>query len=134
MSESIAAQPPARWVLWTSRILSAIPALMVGFSAVMKLVRAPPVVQAMTAQFGYPSGFIVPIGVVELSCAVLYVIPRTTVLGAVLLTGYLGGAVATHVRISDPSFVGPLTFGIMAWAGLYLREPRLRALLPMRTS
>ena len=86
----------------------------------------------MTAQFGYPSGLIVPIGVVELACVVLYVIPRTAVLGAVLLTGYLGGAIATHVRLSDPSFAGPLIFGIMVWAGLYLREPRLRALLPLR--
>ncbi len=107
MSEPIAAQQPARWVLWASRVLSAIPVLMVGFSAVMKLVRAPPVIQGMTAQFGYPSGLIVPIGVVELACVVLYVIPRTAVLGAVLLTGYLGGAIATHVRLSDPSFVGP---------------------------
>ncbi|SRR5713101_1468962 len=132
MNESIAAQPPARWVLWTSRVLSAIPVLMVGFSAVMKIVGAPPVVQSMTAVFGYPPSLIVPIGLVELACAVLYVIPRTSVLGAVLLTGYLGGAVATHVRLSDPSFVGPLLFGIMVWVGLYLREPRLRPLLPLR--
>ncbi len=72
------------------------------------------------------------IGIIEALCAVLYVIPRTAVVGAILVTGYLGGAVATHTRIGDPSLIGPLIFGVMAWAGLYLREPRLRPLLPLR--
>jgi hypothetical protein len=132
MIEATAAESPVRWKIWTGRVLSAIPVLMMGLSALMKLVRAPPVVQGMTEQFGYPPGLILPIGVVELTCVVLYVIPQTAVLGAVLLTGYLGGAIATHVRISDPSFVGPLILGVMAWAGLYLREGRLRPLLPLR--
>jgi hypothetical protein len=96
------------------------------------LVGTPPAVQGMTAQFGYPASLIVPIGLLELICVVLYVIPRTAVLGAVLSTGYLGGAIATHVRVSDPAFVGALILGILVWAGLYLREPRLRLLLPLR--
>lgn len=72
------------------------------------------------------------IGLLELACAVFYAIPRTAVLGAVLLTGYLGGAIATHVRIGDPASVGPLILALIAWGGLYLREQRLRALLPIR--
>jgi hypothetical protein len=76
----------------------------------------------------------VPLGAIEICCALLYAIPRTAVLGAVLLTGYLGGAIATHVRVGDPSFVTPLVLGMIAWAGLYLRDPRLRALLPLRST
>jgi hypothetical protein len=70
--------------------------------------------------------------VVELASAVLFAIPRTAFLGAILVTGYLGGAIATHARIGDPAFVGPLLLGILAWTGLYLRDDRLRQLLPVR--
>jgi uncharacterized membrane protein YphA (DoxX/SURF4 family) len=133
MTESIAAQPgPARWVLWTSRVLSAIPALMMLLSALMKITRNAQTAAMWTGNFGYPEGEMVVVGIVEALCAVLYVIPRTAVLGAVLVTGYLGGAVATHTRIGDPQLIGPLLLGVMAWAGLYLREPRLRPLLPLR--
>jgi DoxX-like protein len=89
-------------------------------------------VQVFTGKFGYPQQTLTTIGVLELSCAVLYAIPQTAVLGAVLMTGYLGGAVATHVRISDPEWVGPAVLGVVAWVGLYLREARLRELLPLR--
>ena len=118
--------------LWIGRVLSAIPVLMMALSAVMKLIRQPQAAEAFVKQFGYSDSLLVPIGVVELACAVVYVIPRTAVLGAVLVTTYFGGAVATQVRIGDPSFVGPIGLGVLAWVGLYLREPRLRELLPLR--
>jgi uncharacterized membrane protein YphA (DoxX/SURF4 family) len=99
-------------------------------SAAMKLRQAPELVEQLSGPLGYPASSIVPIGVVELVCTILYAVPRTSVLGAVLLTGYLRGAVATHVRISE----GPLTpilIGVVVWAGLYLRDARVRALMPI---
>jgi hypothetical protein len=124
---------PKKWMLWTGRVLSLLPALLILFSAGMKLAHAPQFIAQWTGKFGYTEGSATTIGVIEVACVVLYLVPRTSVLGAVLLTGYLGGAVATHVRIGDPSFVTPLLLGVLAWAGLYLREGRLRALLPLRS-
>jgi hypothetical protein len=111
--------------------MSALPVLMLTMSAVMKLLKPPPVVEGF-AHLGYPESLALALGIVELSCAVLYVIPRTSVLGAILLTGYLGGATATHVRIGEPFFI-PVVLGVLVWGGLYLRDPRLRALIPLRT-
>jgi hypothetical protein len=128
-----AAQPPKKWVLWTGRVLSALPVLMMVLSGVMKVSHPPALVEQMTGKFGYPEGVITTIGLLEIACAVVYVVPRTAVLGAILVTGYLGGAVATHVRIGDPSFIGPLLLGIFAWLGLYLRDKRLHALVPLRS-
>jgi DoxX-like family len=121
-----------KWILWVGRILSAIPVLMMLMSAVMKFLRPPQVLDAFVNQFGYPESELFILGVVELTSAVLFAIPRTACLGAILVTGYLGGAIATHARIGDPAFVGPLLLGILAWAGLYLRDDRLRQLLPLR--
>jgi hypothetical protein len=104
---------------------------MLLMSAGMKIAAPQPVVEAFTGQFGYPASTILGIGILELFCVVVYVIPRTAVLGAILLTGYLGGAVATHVRVGDV-FVGPLVLGILIWAGLYLRDERVRSLIPLR--
>jgi hypothetical protein len=122
-------------VLWTGRVLSALPVLMMVTSGTFKLAGAltgnPGMLQSW-AHFGYPPAALLPIGVLELACAVVYAIPRTAVLGAVLVTGYLGGAVATHVRMSEAVWFAPATLGVLAWLGLYLREPRLRALLPLR--
>jgi hypothetical protein len=129
-----AAQPRKKWVLWTGRVLSALPVVMMLLSGVAKLAHAPQVVENMTGKFGYPEGTITPIGLIEVACAVVYAIPRTSVLGAVLVAGYFGGAVATHVRIGDPSFIAPLLLGIFAWLGLYLRDNRLHALVPLRSS
>jgi hypothetical protein len=120
-------------VLWVGRVLSALPVLMLTFSAVMKFSRSPQVMEGFVGKFGYPEGTLLPIGVVELFCALVYAVPRTSALGAILITGYMGGATATHVRVSDPWFMAVL-LGVVAWAGLYLREPRLRALLPLRTT
>jgi len=129
-ASSVEAVAPKRWQMWTGRVLSALPILGMVLSGAMKVIQHPKVLEGMH-KFGYPDGAIMGIGLLELSCAVVYAIPRTAVLGAILVTGYLGGAVATHVRIGDP-FVAPLLLGVFAWAGLFLRDERLRALLPLR--
>ncbi len=118
--------------LWAGRILSALPVLLLLFSGVMKLMKPAAVVQGF-AHFGYPESLALSIGILELACAVVYVIPRTSVLGAILMTAYLGGATATHVRIGDPSFFIPVILGVLVWGGLFLRDDRLRALIPLRT-
>lgn len=124
--------PTSKKMLWASYVISAVPVFLMLTSAIAKFVKPAPVVQGFT-QFGFPASYITPIGVLELTCLVLYLIPRTSVLGAILVTGYLGGATATNLRVGDPAFVAPIIFGILAWAGLFLREDRLRALLPLRT-
>ena len=117
--------------LWAGRITSAIPVLALLASGLMKLSNSAQVVEGF-AKFGYPQKLLLPIGLAEILCTIVYLIPRTSVLGAVLLTGYLGGATATHVRISDV-FIPPVILGIMVWGGLYFRDSRLRALLPLRS-
>ena len=119
--------------LWVGRIVSYLPALFLLVDGVMKLVK-PAVVVDATVNLGYPESTIVPIGVVLIVCTILYLIPATSVLGAILLTGYLGGAVATHVRTGESLFsiVFPVIFGILILLGLYLRDVRLRALIPLR--
>jgi DoxX-like family len=127
--------PNSKGRLWTGRIMSALPVLFLLMDGVMKLVKPEPVLRA-TVQLGYPESVIFGLGIVLLVCVVLYVIPRTAVLGAILLTGYLGGAVATHVRVGDPLFshiLFPVYVAILVWGGLYLREERLRALIPLRS-
>ena len=106
-------------------------ALFLLMDSVMKLMKPAFVVQA-TVELGYPESVIVGLGIVLLTCTVLYLIPRTAVLGAILLTGYLGGAVATHVRIGDPLFshtLFPIYVAVLLWGGLVLRDRRLRALI-----
>jgi DoxX-like protein len=125
--------PVSKKMLWTGRIISALPVLFLLMDGVMKLIKPAVVVEA-TVKLGYSERVIVPLGVVLLACTVLYVIPRTSVLGAILLTGYLGGAVATHVRVGEGLFsiVFPIIFGVLIWGGLYLRDKQLRALIPLR--
>ena len=118
---------PALWIGW---ILGVLPALLLIFSAVMKFMKPPEVVEGFVKS-GYPERLALPLAIVEVSCTILYLIPRTAVLGAILLTGYLGGATATHVRIGEPFFM-PVLVGVALWLGLYLREPRLRPLVPLR--
>jgi len=121
--------------VWTGRVLSGIAVLFLLMDATMKVL-AVPVAVAGTVKIGYPAGVIVPLGIVQLVCLALYLIPRTSVLGAILWTGYLGGAVATHVRIGDPLFshiLFPTYVATMLWAGLWLRDRRLRALLPLES-
>jgi hypothetical protein len=118
-------------MLWAGRISSAIPVLMLLFSAVLKFIKPAFVLQEF-ARLGYPQSLLLSLGILELACTVVYVIPRTSVLGAILLAAYLGGATATHVRIGDPFFI-PIGLGVLVWAGLFLRDDRLRALLPLRS-
>ncbi len=122
-----------KWQLWSGRVLSVLPVLALVMSASLKLSGKPAVVEMFTGKFGYPAGLLPVLAVLELACAALYVVPQTSVLGAILVTGYLGGAVATHVRVAD-AFAIPLVLGVMVWAGLFLRDERLRALLPLRKS
>jgi formate-dependent nitrite reductase membrane component NrfD len=119
---------------WTGRVLSALPALFLLFDGVMKLAKPEPVVEA-TVRLGFSEDVIVSLGIILLAFTILYLIPWTAVLGAILLTGYLGGAVATHVRAGEGPFpvLFPVVFGVALWGGLYLRDARLRALVPLRT-
>ena len=117
-------------MVWTGRIMSALSALFLLMDGAMKLVKPAPVLEA-TARLGYAESVIVPLGIVLLVCTVVYIIPRTAVLGAILLTGYLGGAVAAHLRIGDAVFpmFFPVIVGVLLWGGLFLRDARLRVLL-----
>jgi hypothetical protein len=119
--------------LWVGRTMSAMPALFLLVDGAMKLVK-PEVVIKATVELGYAESVIVPLGIVLLTCTILYLVPRTAVLGAILLTGYLGGAVATHVRAGQGLFeiLFPVVFGALLWGGLVLRDERLRELLPLR--
>jgi hypothetical protein len=121
--------------LWGGRIISAVVVLFLTFDGVSKLVKEAHVREA-TAQLGFPESTIVGIGILLLGCTALYVIPRTSILGAILLTGYLGGATASQVRIGKPLFdtLFPAVFGMLIWAGIFLRDERLRALIPLRRS
>ncbi len=118
---------------WVGRVISAVPVVMLLFAGSVKLRPSPAVVQGF-AHYGYPANEIPVIGIIELGCALLYLIPRTAGLGAILMTGLLGGAIATNVRLGDPAFVGPLILGVLVWAGLYLRDARLRTLIPLRAA
>ena len=124
----------SRAMVWTGRVQTTLAVLFFLLDGVMKLAKPSFVVEA-TTKMGYPENVIVPLGVVLLTCTVLYLIPQTAVLGAVLLTGYLGGAVASHVRTEDGAFaiVFPVIFGGLVWGGLVLRDQRLRAVLPWRS-
>jgi hypothetical protein len=123
--------PGSKKLRVTGLILSIVPAAFLLFDGVMKLVQPAPVVEA-TVKLGYPESVLTGLGIVLIACTVLYLIPRTAVLGAILLTGYLGGATASHVRVGEGWFptLFPVVFGSLLWGGLYLRDERLRALLP----
>jgi hypothetical protein len=115
-------------------VLSAIAVLFLTFDSVIKVLQLAPAVDA-TVQLGYPLGSVLAIGIIEAVCLALYLVPRTSVLGAVLFTGYLGGAIATQVRVESPLLshtLFPIYVATLVWGGLYLREDRLRALLPIR--
>ena len=121
-------------ILWTGRILSALAVLFLLFDAVGKLLEVAPVVEGSTA-LGYPAGTVFTIGTIELLCVVAYVVPGTSVLGAVLMTGYLGGAIATHLRVENPLFTHtlfPIYVALFVWGGLFLRDAGLRAFFPWR--
>lgn len=120
--------------LWAGRILSGLAILFMVFDAVIHILKISPVVEAF-GQLGYPLSTAVGLGIVELGCVALYAIPRTSVLGAILLTGYLGGAIATQVRVGAPllsTALFPIYVALFVWGGLYMRDDRLRAMVPLR--
>ena len=115
-------------------VLTTLVALFLTFDVIMKVLRLQPGVEG-TVALGYPEHSVAMIGAIELVCLALYLVPQTAILGAVVMTAYLGGAVATHVRIGSPLLshtLFPIYVAAMLWGGLYLREPRLRALMPLR--
>jgi len=126
---------PSKGSLWAGRILSALVILFLVFDSVLKFFKPAVVVEA-SAKLGLPMSLCIPIATILLVCTLLYAIPQTSVLGAILLTGYLGGAVLTQIRVGDPLFshvLFPTYVGALLWLGLYLRDTRLRALLPLRS-
>ncbi len=120
--------------LWAGWIITTLVVLFLAFDGITKVIKDPHVLSAM-ADLVFPVSTIVAIGAVLLVCTLLYAIPQTSVLGALLLTAHLGGAVAVQVRVGHPLFESsfPIIFGVLVWLGIYLREPRLRALVPIRT-
>ena len=119
---------PSKAALWTGWILGSLVAISMISGSVPAFLGLPQMAEGM-AKFGYSPSILRPIGLLELVCPILYLIPRTAVFGAILLTAYMGGAVATHARIGDPMWVVPVVVGIVAWVALLLRQPRLRALV-----
>ena len=118
-------------IIWIGRAISVLAALVFVLSAFMKLKGGAEVVDGI-AHLGFPESLMVPLAIVELSCVAIYLTPPTSVLGAILLTGYIGGAICTHLRVGDPFFV-QIALGAFVWLGLYLRENRLKELLPLRS-
>ena len=131
MLSNTSAAPVSKGALWTGRVLSALPVPLLLFSAYSKFAKPPEMSEGFT-HLGWDMNLAFALGVVELVCTVLYAIPQTAVLGAILLTGYMGGAIATHVRIGDPFYM-QAALGVVLWLGLYLRDARLRALIPLRS-
>ena len=127
--------PDPRWMLWTGRFLSFVVVAQLLASAGFRATHHALAVTEIVASYGYPESAIVPIVIAECAMVVLYLVPQTSVFAAILLTGYLGGAVATHLRIADTARATiPLVVGILAWGGLYLRDSRIRQLVPLRRS
>ena len=118
-------------LVWVGRVISVLASLLFLMSAFMKLRGGAELAKGM-AHLGLPESLTVPLAILEISCVVVYLIPATSVLGAILLTGYMGGAVCTHLRVGDPFFV-QVALGMFVWLGLYLRENRLKGLIPLRT-
>lgn len=123
--------PVSKWTIRAGWIMGILPCLLLLFSGVAKLIKPTGFAEAV-AQMGWNEATMTYLGIVEIACTILYLIPQTSVLGAILLTGYLGGATATHVRIGDQFFT-PILVGVILWGGLFLRDARLRALMPYRT-
>ncbi len=117
--------------IWTGYVFSALPVLFMLMSSAMKLSQQKMVVEGF-AKGGMSASTVLIIGVIELLCVIIYLVPATSVLGAVLVTGYLGGAIMVHVRAGEAALIAPLILGMMAWGGLYMRDDRIRALLPVR--
>ena len=118
-------------MLWTGRAITALTVVFMLFAGIVKLFPSPELIQGF-GQYGYPAFLIVVVGVIELVCTLVYLLPSTRVLGAILLTAVLGGATATNVRVEQPTWIVPVVLGASVWVGLFLRDERLRALFPTR--
>ena len=129
--ETQSTPPASKAMFWAGWVITVLPVLMLAMSAYAKFAQIPQAVEGLE-KFGYKLDLLLPLGIVEVVCALIYLFPRTAVLGAILLTGYLGGATATHVRVYDP-FHMPIILGVMVWLGIYLRDARLRAIVPWRS-
>jgi hypothetical protein len=124
----------SRGKLWTGRVIAGLAGLFLLFDAAMKFVQPKPVAEAFV-QTGWPIGLSTTLGALLLVSTILYLIPRTAILGAILLTGYLGGAVATNLRLQEPLFshtLFPVYFGVLVWGSLWLRDIKLQELVPLR--
>ena len=117
-------------VVWAGRVISILTSLLFVMSSVMKIMRPPEVMKGM-AHLGLPESMVLPLAILEITCIVIYLIPPTSVLGAILMTGYIGGAICTHWRVGDPFYLH-IAIGVLIWLGLYLREDRLKPLIPIR--
>jgi hypothetical protein len=126
------AAPVSKAMFWTGWVMSVLPVLGLLASGMMKLSPPEGTAKEFEEHLGWNMSLALGLAIVEISCTIIYVFPRTAVLGAILLTGYLGGAVATHVRVHD-HFIFPIILGVLLWGGLYLRDARLRALVPWRS-
>jgi hypothetical protein len=125
------APTPSRSMIWTGRVLSGLAAAFLAFDATMKLARLPEALKAL-GELGYSPNVLLPLGILQLVCLVIYLVPRTAVLGAILWTGYLGGAIATHVRVGNPLFshmLFPVYVAVFLWGGLFLRDARVKKLV-----
>jgi uncharacterized membrane protein YphA (DoxX/SURF4 family) len=118
-------------IAWIGRVVSTLTSLVFLMSGVMKLKGGAEVMQGM-GHLGLPATLILPLAIVEITCVVIYLIPKTSILGAILLTGFIGGAICAHLRVGDPYFV-QIVIGMLIWLGLYLREDRLKGLIPLRS-
>ena len=135
IGHSAAGAASSKTGVWVGRVLSGLVVLFLIPDGIIKFIRPAPVVEAF-AHLGLPLSLANGLGILLLLCTAVYAFPRTSILGAILLTGYLGGAVATHLRAGDPLFshvLFPTYLGVLLWLGLYLRDSRLRALLPLRS-
>jgi DoxX-like family len=136
MQSATPTQPISKSALWAGRIMTALVVLFLIFDCTIKLLNLPVAVDG-TVVLGYEASVVVPLGILLSICLIIYLIPQTSVLGAILITGYLGGAIATHVRLGNPLFshiLFPVYIGLMIWGGLYLRNQTLRALIPLTKS
>jgi uncharacterized membrane protein len=133
MSSIAISAPTSKGMLWTGRVISGLVVLFMLFDCITKILKLPQVVDA-TVKAGFPAGLVATIGYILLFSTIVYVIPQTSILGAILIASYLGGAVCTQLRVGAPLFENafPIIFGILTWLGPYLREQRLRALVPWR--